>query len=134
MPFPKISADARSHVGAALAFALVLALLVPSVLSAQESTAEGDPLVGRVLLNGNPVAGSVVTLHRITPEQSGEMGAAVSDSAGQFRFNLVPVPNAEFNVFLTTADYLGIRFFGPVIHPDSAGQDYVVEVYDTAYA
>jgi hypothetical protein len=133
MPPPENSAT-QSRTFAA--FQLLFALFIPLLLSAQTPQPAGEvtPLVGKVMRGDQPVPGSRVILHRVTPQEAGEVGTAVTDSAGQFRFLLESVPNAEFNVFFTTAEYLSVRYFGPAIHADSANAEYIVEVYDTARA
>src|SRR5690606_22750886 len=95
----------------------------------------GDVLVGRVVLGGEPVSEADLTLHRITPEQSGAWATSRSAADGSFGFPLVPDSSASFTVFLVTADYLGVRYFGPPVHvADPLPTRYEVVVHDTAFS
>jgi hypothetical protein len=108
---------------------------LPGHLSAQEPDPDtGIPLAGRVVREGEPVAGSRVTLHRVTPQASGEVASVVADESGAFRFYLEPAAGTDFVVYFATADYLSVRYFGRPIHPSEAGEEYLVAVYDTTYS
>jgi len=105
----------------------------PIDVAAQVADPPPSVLSGRVVLGGQGIPSNPVTLHRITPQESGEVDATVTDSTGAFSFTVAPVAGAEFTVYFATADYLSVRFFGQPLHPDSAGAgEYLLTVYDTA--
>lgn len=97
-------------------------------VSAQEAA---DTLVGRVVLEGRPVAGAPVVLHRVTSDASGEVASSVTNAQGAFRFPLEQVEGVAFNVYFVTAEHLAVRYFGRPIHPTEAAADYAVTVFDT---
>jgi hypothetical protein len=111
---------ARRSVG----LVLVLGTLVSARLHAQE-------IEGRVQLGGASRAGVPVTLHRVTTDSSGAIAAAVSDAAGRFRLALPSSAPDAFTVFFATAEFHGVRYFGPPVHPGDTLSAYVVEVHDT---
>jgi hypothetical protein len=90
-----------------------------------------EPLVGQVVRDGEAVPGARVTLHRVTPESSGEVASTTANDEGVFRFPLEAVTGAAFNVFFVTADYLSVRYFGPPLHIDQPRTPYTLAVYDT---
>lgn len=109
-----------------VAFALPLLLaLAAGGASAQE------PVTGRVVLGGEPVAGVEVTLHHVTRGSAGPAGSATSGPDGAFRIERPAPDSGSFNVIFATAEFRGVRYFGPPIHGDSAASGYTVEVFDT---
>jgi hypothetical protein len=116
--------------GAAACAAAAL-LIVSSVRAQSES---GRSLEGTVLLGDQPVPGVPVTLHRVTPEESGPLGQQVSGPDGSFRFALPAADTAGFEVFFATAEYATVRYFGEPIHRGAAVADYAIAVFDTASA
>lgn len=109
--------------------ALVLPLaFLTRPLQAQEAV---DTLRGSVVLQGQPVPNTPVTLHRVTPDQSGEVATATTDDSGVFTFPLVPDENARFTVFFVTAEYLSVRYFGQPVHLTDPSEGYTVAVFDT---
>lgn len=104
------------------------------VSSARAQTDAERSLEGTVRLRDQPVPAVPVTLHRVTPNESGPLGQQVSGADGSFRFVLPPADTAEFEVFFATAEYATVRYFGEPIHRGAAVADYAVEVYDTASA
>ncbi len=115
-----------------MASALVLMALWCTVASAQIA---GDrTLDGRVILDGEPVANVPVTLHRVTPEDSGPIGTEQTGADGAFQF-ILPEPEGEaFEVFFATAEYLSVRYFGPAVHGGVMPEQYSVAVHDTTSA
>lgn len=112
-----------------MASALALGALWCSVASAQ--IAGGRTLHGRVILDGEPVIDVPVTLHRVTPEESGPVGTDRTGADGAFQFTL-PEPEGEaFEVFFATAEYLSVRYFGPAVHGGVMPEQYAVAVHDT---
>ncbi len=119
-----------------LLLAACLALL--SIANALPALAQVDEprdpsiLFGRVVHDGVGVPGNPVALHRITPQESGEIASTTTDENGAFAFPLEPVPGASFTVYFATADYQSVRFFGHPLHPDSAAvAEYILPVFDT---
>ena len=120
-----------SHLSRGLARAALLLCLL--VLSTSPAPAQG--LRGRVVLGEAGVGGVPVTLHRVTPDSSGPVGTAASGPDGAFAFTLPAADSAAgFRVFFATAEFRGIRYFGPPLHPGDPGTNYSVEVFDTASA
>lgn len=110
-------------------FAALLAAAAASPAAAQQR------LLGRVLLAGAPQAGVPVTLHRVTSDSSGPVGAGSTAPDGSFVLALPPADTSKgFSVFFATAEFRGVRYFGPPLHPGDAGTGYAVEVFDTASA
>lgn len=110
------------------------ALLLMLPLSAAPALAQGaasQVLEGRVTLEGAPVAGAELALHRVTPDSSGVHATSTSGADGAFSFRVPRPDSAGFTVYFVTADHLGIRYFGSPIHPGDAPGDYVVQVRDT---
>lgn len=112
-----------------------LALLVLLLAASAAPSPAQQRLRGRVVLGGAPVAGVPVTLHRVTADSSGPVGSGSSAADGSF---VLAVPAADtsrgFSVFFATAEFRGVRYFGPPLHPGDAGTGYAVEVFDTASA
>jgi 5-hydroxyisourate hydrolase-like protein (transthyretin family) len=102
-------------------------LLLPGALCAQER------LVGRALLEGSPVAGVEVSLHRVTRDTAGVVELLRTDPEGRFGFALPPRDPESFQVYFTTIDHLGVRHFGPAVHPGEVPARYVVELHDTVH-
>lgn len=94
-----------------------------------------EALAGRVLKQGQPVAGAPVTLHQVSRDTAGAIAETVSDASGRF---LLALPRADtaagFNVFFATAEHLGTRYFGSPVHPGEHPADYAIAVFDTATA
>lgn len=110
------------------AFLLGLLALTASVATAQQFR-------GRVVLEKEAVGGVPVMLHQVTPDSSGPIGTAATGADGGFAFVLPPADSAAgFRVFFVTAEFRGIRHFGPPLHPGDPGTGYAVEVFDTASA
>jgi len=114
----------------ALGVLLALTGALPSVSASQTAAASGT-LVGRVLKEGTPIGGAVVTLHQVTPRSSGVVSRQETAAEGRFRFALPPRDTSRFTVFFTTVDYQSVRYFGMPVHPGEVTPDYTVEVFDT---
>ncbi len=112
---------------------VLLALLLAA--AAASPAASQQRLLGRVLLGGAPVPGVPVTLHRVTADSSGPVGSGSTAPDGSFVLALPPADTSRgFSVFFATAEFRGVRYFGPPLHPGDAGTGYAVEVFDTASA
>jgi hypothetical protein len=102
-------------------------LLLPSgILQGQER------LDGRVLLEGRPQAAAEIALHRVTRDTAGVVGRQRSAPDGTFSFPLPARDPDDFQVFFTTVDHLGVRHFGPAVHPGEVPERYEVQLHDTA--
>lgn len=109
---------------------LLLSLVSPSSARAQ-ATEVADTLRGTVVLDGRPLSGIPVALHRVTPEASGEAATSTTDANGVFRFPLEAAQSAGFTVFFVTAEYLSVRYFGQPLHLTDPSEGYSVAVFDT---
>lgn len=116
------------------ATAAAAAVALFAALPASAQTPAPRTLSGTVVLSDSAIAGVPVTLHRVTPDQSGPVGTATTASDGGFSFVLPPVDSTAFEVFFATAEYLSVRYFGSPVHGGAAPPDYRVAVYDTASA
>jgi hypothetical protein len=125
---PSVVFRARRVVCAALLLLLYGVALEP--LGAQES----QELSGRVLHRESGVAGIEVELHRVTRDTAGIVARTATDARGGFRFLLPPADTAGFNVFFATAEHLGVRYFGPPLHPEESREGYAIAVFDTVAA
>lgn len=104
--------------------------------SAQQSAADETAVrvEGRVVKGGVGQPELDVTLHRVARDSAGAVGTTRSGAEGAFAFRLPRPDTADFLVYFTTVDYLGVRYFGPALHPGDPAENYTVEVYDTAAA
>jgi len=89
-------------------------------------------LQGRIEKDSSGVADVAVTLHRVTRDSAGAVSTTRSSAGGVFSFTLPPADTAGFTVFFATAEYQGIRYFGPPLHSSDARTGYQLEVFDTA--
>lgn len=115
--------------------ALVACLARPSAGTGQEP-AEAI-LEGRALLADRPLADVQVVLHRVAPDDAGELDSISSGPDGTFRFLLphVPDPEARSEVYFASVRHLGILYFGPpVTDPVQLDTVYVIQAYDTVSA
>lgn len=94
----------------------------------------GQELSGRVQNAGRGVAGVPVTLHRVTHDSSGAVAKSRTGADGRFGFNPPPPAASGFTVYFATAEWQGVRYFGPPLHPTDDRGDYRVEVFDTVAA
>jgi len=106
-------------------FAGALLLVLPGLLHGQ------DRLAGRVLLDGRGQGGAEVALHRVTRDTAGVVGRQRSAPDGSFTFGLPARDPDEFQVYFTTVDHLGVRHFGPAVHPGEMPARYEVQLHDT---
>jgi hypothetical protein len=112
------------------ALAALTALLA---LGSAPLAAQGT-LEGRVLREGEGVAGVAVELHRVGSESSGLVDATTTAAGGRFLFALPPAVEGSFTVLFATATVHGVRYFGRALHPDEDASSYVVEAFDTTSA
>lgn len=109
----------------------VLSVLAVLLALAAGGVSAQEPISGRVVLGGEPVAGVEVTLHHVTRGGAGPAGTTTSGADGRFRIARPAPDSGSFNVVFATAEFRGVRYFGPPIHGDSAIAGYTVEVFDT---
>lgn len=136
IPFRTLDAGSRVVSISFLVAVLTLAGLVSTAggQSSADAQTEADSRVisGRVVHDDRGVPGTEVTLHRITAAQSGPVQSVVSSNDGSFHFPLAQPPDPQFEIYFATAEYHGVRFFGPPMHADSAlSTEYRLAVYDT---
>jgi hypothetical protein len=114
----------------ALLLVATAAALIPAPALAQQPAAARS-IDGRVVLGELGVAGTRVELHRVTRDSAGVSATATTRADGGFDFTVPPPDSAGFTVYFATADYLGVRYFGPPLHPTDASAAYRIEVFDT---
>ncbi|NUS97625.1 MAG: hypothetical protein HOQ11_09470, partial [Gemmatimonadaceae bacterium] len=115
---------------------VVLVLLL--ALSAASAAAQGTRLVeGRVLKpRGNlpdpfPVAGIMVTLHRVASSGGRPIDSTRTDAGGHYRFRY-PAPTDSTAIHFVSAGYAGITYFSaPLRDPVVRGNDADMTVFDT---
>jgi hypothetical protein len=111
------------------------AALFLSVTALAAAPVHAQRLAGRVQLGEQGVGEVPVTLHRVTRDSSGAVTSVRSAADGSFTLDLPATdPEAGFNVLFATAEFRGVRYFGPPLHSGEPGTDYVVQVFDTASA
>ncbi|HEX2095040.1 MAG TPA: hypothetical protein VHG28_21755 [Longimicrobiaceae bacterium] len=101
-------------------------------MAATPATAQA--LHGRVMQGDTGVGGVPVTLHRVTRDSAGAVATVAAAPDGSFAFTLPRSDTAGFNVFFATAEFRGVRYFGPPLHRDDPVTGYTVAVFDTASA
>jgi hypothetical protein len=89
-------------------------------------------LRGQIEKDSIGVSDVSVTLHRVTRDSAGAVSSTRSGAGGTFSITLPPADTSGFTVFFATAEYQGIRYFGPPLHTSDARSGYRLEVFDTA--
>jgi len=115
--------------------ALILIATLASILLFAPLGAQ-SPLVieGTVILGGQPLPEASVDLHRVTRDTAGVVSRTEADAEGSFRFEeSLDIPPGGFVVHFTTAEHLGVRYFGPPVHGDERVDSYEIEVFDTVH-
>ena len=81
-----------------------------------------------------PLSGVEIELHRIAPDSAGIADRRLSDDAGRFRFD-IPIETGTDRVeavYLATARYEGVLYFGRALHALNAPiDDYVILAFGT---
>lgn len=78
-----------------------------------------------------PVAGVMVTLHRVGPDRSGPLDSLRTGPDGRYAFRYRPVGSEEA-IYFVSASYGGIAYFGsPLRSANVAGDDAIITVFDT---
>lgn len=109
-----------------------LLALVVTALPAQHSRI----VAGRVVVqhgdDTHPVAGSVVTLHRVGSDTAGPIDSVASDARGRYRFSFQPF-GAEGAVYFAAVLYGGVAYFtAPLGGTATEGENAEITVFDTA--
>lgn len=113
---------------------LAAAAGAPRALAAQEEVEA--VLVGELLLAGLPVDTGTVVLHRITPEEAGDIDSTAIGAGGSFRLDLpnLPVPGSG-EVFLASTRYEGVLYAGtPISDPLQLDTLYTIRAYPSVTA
>jgi hypothetical protein len=110
------------------------AITAVALLFVAASPGASQSLEGRVLRGETPASGAMVTLHHVTRSGGGPVDSVHTDAGGRFRLSLPEQDTGSFNVVFATAEYLGVRYFGEVLHQEAPGPDYIIEVFDTISA
>jgi len=109
-------------------------LSVPGLLAAQIE--EEATLRGRLFLSGVPADSGTVTLHRITPVESGDLASIQVGPGGEFSYALpnLPIPGSG-EIFIASSRYDGVLYFGAALTaPIQLDSLYTLEVFPTQAA
>jgi hypothetical protein len=97
-----------------------------------------DPvLAGQVFLASEPLPSVMVVLHKVAPDDAGEVDSLPTAPDGSFAFRLPHVPDHELRgeIFFASVRYRDVLYFGPPIsHAIELDSAYVIQAYDTAAA
>ncbi len=110
---------------------LLVGLLALLPLTALGQEAADPTLRGQLLLGDLPPDSGTVVLHRVTPEEAGEVDSSTVDSEGQFSLQLphLPVPGSG-EIFFASTRYEGILYFGhPITDPVHLDSIYTIQAY-----
>ena len=78
-----------------------------------------------------PVAGAVVTVHRVGPDAAGPLDSTRTDASGRYRIPFTRFGSDEA-VYFAAVVYRGIAYFSPPLRPGvTKGDDAVITVFDT---
>lgn len=114
-----------------LCYLVATFLTAPLGLSGQE---EVDPLLsGRLLLGGEPADSGTVVLHRVTPEEAGNIDSTRVSPDGTFTFRLpnLPIPGSG-EVFFVSSRYDGVLYAGdPISDPVQLDSMQSLEAFPT---
>jgi hypothetical protein len=93
---------------------LLIGAVTPSWAQGQETI---DPVLrGRLTVSGVPADTGTVVIHRVTPEEAGDIDSVSVQSDGSFTISLpnLPIPGSG-EVFLASARFDGVLYAGPAI-------------------
>jgi hypothetical protein len=89
-------------------------------------------LRGRVVREGEGLAGVPVELHRVTRDSGHVVARATSGPGGAFSLALPRADTAAgFTLLFATAAAGGVRYFGPALRPGAPPAGYEIAVHDT---
>ncbi len=104
-------------------------LFLPGALRAQEEVA--PVLLGRLLVSGAPADTGTVVLHRVSPEEAGDVDSISVDADGSFRFSLpnLPIPGSG-EIFLASSRFDSVLYAGsPISDPIQLDSIYEIRAY-----
>ncbi len=98
------------------------------------STQQVSPVLEGIVYEGDTTldAGTVI-LHRVSPDQSGEVDAVTVAPGGEFQFLLPTVPdgNIRNDIYFASVDHDGVLYFGSAITEVSQLDSlYVIRVFE----
>lgn len=95
-------------------------------------------LRGEVLRDSQAVSGVMVTLHRVSPQEAGQVDSTRTGDAGDFLFRLPTVPGADAesgDVYFASVRHDGVMYFGQALNQTvQLDSLYRIQVYDTVSA
>ena len=112
----------------------LLATAAPGALTAQEEV--DAVLLGELFVGGRPADSGTVVLHRITPEEAGDIDSIFVGADGRFRLELpnLPVPGSG-EVFLASTRYQGVLYAGtPITDALQLDSLYTIRAYPSVAA
>ena len=111
-----------------------MSLLSPSWLQGQEAV---DPVLrGRLIVSGAVADTGTVVVHRVTPEEAGDIDSVAVGPDGQFAVSLpnLPIPGSG-EVFLASVRFDGVLYAGPAItDPIQLDSIYTIQAYPAEVA
>ncbi len=116
-----------------VAWTVLATLFAPSTPPAAGQEAPGV-LNGRVLMAGQGVSDVMVTLHRVTMEESGEVDSLSTGPDGDFTFVLPSLPTATggHEVYFASVLVDDVLYFGsPVSNVEELGSLYIIDAFPT---
>lgn len=114
-----------------LSRALPLLALIVTALSAQHSRIVSGRVVVQRGEDAHPLAGSMVTLHRVGSDTAGAIDSVQSDARGRYRFSFRP-SGAEGAVYFAAVLFGGVAYFtAPLGSTATEGESAEITVFDT---
>ncbi len=112
----------------------LLTLVAPHAVQSQQ---EVDPVLsGTLLVSGVPPDTGIVVLHRVTPEEAGDIDSTSVGAGGSFSLRLpnVPVPGSG-EVFFASTRFDGILYTGtPISDPIQLDSLYTIRAFSALTA
>ncbi|MDX1568571.1 MAG: hypothetical protein R3223_12265, partial [Longimicrobiales bacterium] len=95
-------------------------------------------LDGQVVRNDRPMPGTMVTLHRVSPQAAGQVDSTRTGEEGRFGFTLPTVPGTDpegGDVYFASVRHDGVLYFGQAVNQTAQLDSlYRIEVHDTVSA
>lgn len=119
-----------------MALPAFLACMLPHGVDGQ---VPAEPRLQGVVERGTAgtVEGATVLLHRIDPQEAGEIDSVRTDASGSFAFDLptVPDPGGRDEIYFASVRHQGIVYFGPAVtQAVQLDSLYRIQVFDTTVA
>ena len=114
-----------------LVFALAIVFGALSPIHAQHSRVVSGRVVVQRAGDAVPLAGSLVTLHRVGSDTAGAIDSVKSDTKGRYTFSYRPF-GAERAVYFAAVMFGGIAYFTQPLGDESSGEQAEITVFDTA--